>query len=138
LHCLVFYLAGRLERIVFGDIAHALYLSCGGGWMMWQMLARRTRGPSCSVVTAALDLIIFLPRKPSAVISSNETSNTDHSFLANTVAFGRRVTVDETAHFLAGMPVTGALEPLTRSSITRQWTGVAKKQQLQIAPSAIG
>ncbi len=37
-------------------------------------------------------------------------------FLANTVALAQEaVTVDETAHFLAGMPVTGALEPLTHN-----------------------
>src|SRR5262245_28153297 len=48
-------------------------------------------------------------------------------------------TLNETAHFLAGMPVTGALEPLTHTpgwqehaqAMNEAWN---KKEQLQISP----
>src|SRR5437016_12925956 len=48
-------------------------------------------------------------------------------------------TLDETAHFLAGMPVTGALEPLTHDpawqehaqAMNEAWT---RKEQQQICP----
>ena len=61
-------------------------------------------------------------------------------FLVNASAFAQGpANVDETARFLAGMPVTGALEPLTHDpawqaharAMDEAWL---KKQQLQIAP----
>jgi hypothetical protein len=60
--------------------------------------------------------------------------------LVTASAFGQNgATVDETARFLAGLPVTGVLEPLTHDTRWREhavamdqaWT---KKEQLQIAP----
>lgn len=60
--------------------------------------------------------------------------------LANTIALAQEpATVDDTAHFLAGMPVTGALEPLTHDPVWQEHARAMdeawlKKQQLQIAP----
>jgi len=60
--------------------------------------------------------------------------------LATASAFGQNgATVDETARFLAGLPVTGVLEPLTHdtgwqehaAAMDEAWT---KKEELQIAP----
>jgi hypothetical protein len=61
-------------------------------------------------------------------------------FLASASAFAQQpATVDETARFLAGMPVTGALEPLTREPAWQAYVltmdeAWLRKQQLQIAP----
>src|SRR5207244_12706981 len=61
-------------------------------------------------------------------------------FMLSASAFAQNApTLDETAHFLAGMPVTGALEPLTHDpawqehaqAINEAWT---KKEQQQIWP----
>ncbi len=61
-------------------------------------------------------------------------------FLAVASALAQEpATVDETAHFLAGMPVTGALEPLTHDPAWQEYAHATdeawlKKQQLQIGP----
>src|SRR5207245_1329680 len=61
-------------------------------------------------------------------------------FILSASAFAQNAaTVDETAHFLAGMPVTGALEPLTHDpawqehaqAMNEAWT---RKEQQQIWP----
>jgi len=61
-------------------------------------------------------------------------------FILSASAFAQNApTLDETAHFLAGMPVTGALEPLTHDpawqeysqAMNEAWT---RKEQQQIWP----
>src|SRR5205823_14215575 len=65
-------------------------------------------------------------------------------FILSASAFAQNAaTLDETAHFLAGMPVTGALEPLTHDpawqehaqAMNEAWT---RKEQQQIGRVARG
>src|SRR5947208_13984206 len=61
-------------------------------------------------------------------------------FMLSASAFAQNApTLDETAHFLAGMPITGALEPLTHDpawqehaqAMNEAWT---RKEQQQLWP----
>ena len=117
------------------------------GWMLVNCLCNpSTRGPSLlGLVTTTLracDLFSFAKSRPA------ETS--DHAmklrllwllmlFLATRRLAQKSVTLDETARFLAGLPVKGALAPLMTTPGGRntrgRWTRRGqKKQAQQIAP----